>query len=104
MPFLEWAFRASGVLFVALVALSMFAGGLVDAALGRGGLLILSTLLLALVTASSGLLLWDEWRRHRVEDSEYGEWTNRQLLYAIVFAIGFFLSLSYYLPAVVFGG
>ena len=77
LPYLEWAFRVSGVLFAALVALSGFAGGLVDAALGRGALLLLSTLLLALATASSGLLLWDEWRRHRVEDSEYGEWTNK---------------------------
>ena len=56
-PFLEWAFRASGALFVALVALSGFAGGLVDAALGHDGLLLLSALLLSLATASSGLLL-----------------------------------------------
>lgn len=43
------------------------------------------------VAACSGLLLWREWRDNPVEDSEYGEWTNMQLLYAIAFAISFFV-------------
>ena len=45
---------------------------------------------IATVAACSGLILWHEWRRDPVEQSEYREWTNEQHFYAIVLAVSFF--------------
>ncbi len=50
---------------------------------------------LALRTAcrSSADILGREWRSNPVEESEYGEWTNKQLFYAVAFALSFFVSV-----------
>lgn len=44
------------------------------------------------IAACSGLILWRAWREDPAEESEYGEWTNEQLFYAIVFAITLFVA------------
>lgn len=49
--------------------------------------------LLSAVTLCSGIILWREWRSNPVEESEYGEWTNKQLFYAVAFALSFFVSV-----------
>jgi hypothetical protein len=54
-----------------------------------------------MVTATSGLLAWREFRANPVEESEYGEWTAKALLYATVFAITFIMSFQF-LPALFF--
>ncbi len=60
-------------------------------AFGVRGSQTVFTALIATIATSSGLILWREWRNDPAEESEYGEWTNKQLFYAIVFAISFFV-------------
>jgi hypothetical protein len=58
---------------------------------GNAGASFVYTLLLGTMALCSGTILWYEWRNNPVEESEYGEWTNRQLFHAIVFCITFFV-------------
>ena len=36
-----------------------------------------------------------EFGRNPLADTERGEWTNRQLFYAVVFTIGFFIAVFF---------
>ena len=63
----------------------------VSDAFGVRGSQTVFTALVGTIATCSGLILWREWRNDLKAESEYGEWTNRQLFYAIVFAISFFV-------------
>lgn len=84
--------------FIALTALSAWSDPLVVGLLGEEGYIRLAGALVALALLCSGPLLWREWRRNPVEETERGEWTGKELLYAIVFCIALFISF-WYLPA-----
>ena len=81
-----WANVAAAVPWLAL---SNAAGPLGDAV---GGSRLIFSALISTIAACSGLLLWREWRDDPAEPCEYGEWTNKQLFYAIVFATSFFVA------------
>jgi hypothetical protein len=83
-------FWLSVAAMVAWLALSNT--GLVGERFGVRGSQTVFTVLIATIAACSGLILWREWRDDPAEESEYGEWTNKQLFYAIVFAISFFVA------------
>jgi hypothetical protein len=84
-------------LFVASLFLPDLAAGLFGA---RGSRVVNAALLVAIV-ACSGAIASDEFGRNPVDDTERGEWTNRQLFYTLVFTIGFFLG-SYFIAVAVF--
>ena len=56
---------------------------------------------LLLVMLCSGAITWAEFRSNPAADSEQGEWTNKMLFYALVFAITFFVAFLY-LPGLYF--
>ena len=60
----------------------------------------LTAVLLALLVVCSGVLALYEFRLNPLSDTERGEWTGRQLFYALVFAIGFFVAFIYILAVV----
>jgi hypothetical protein len=66
--------------------------GPVGDAFGVRGSQTVFTVLITTIATCSGLILWREWRDDPAGESEYGEWTNKQLFYAIVFAISFFVA------------
>jgi hypothetical protein len=78
-------------LLVAWVVLNAVAHSLVEGLFGRSGARLVQTGLIGAVAACSGLLAWLEFRSNPVEEGEYGNWTGRALLYAIFFAISFFV-------------
>jgi hypothetical protein len=49
-------------------------------------------LALVLVVLSSGAIALVEFRDNSMEDAERGEWTNKMLFYALVFAVSFFVA------------
>jgi hypothetical protein len=51
---------------------------------------------LLFVVMSSGALAWVEFRSNPKEDAERGEWTNKMLFYALVFAGTFFVAFLYW--------
>jgi hypothetical protein len=51
---------------------------------------------LLFVVMSSGAIAWVEFRSNPNEHAERGEWTNRMLLYSLVFALTFFVSFLYW--------
>jgi FtsH-binding integral membrane protein len=51
---------------------------------------------LLVVTVSSGVIAWIEFRSNPKEDAERGEWTNRMLFYGLVFAGTFFVAYLYW--------
>ena len=53
---------------------------------------------LLLVMLSSGGIAWSEFKSNPEADAERGEWTNKMLFYALVFAITFLVAFLY-LPA-----
>ena len=59
-----------------------------------------TAVLMALVVVCSGVLALYEFRLNPLSDTERGEWTGRQLFYALVFAIGFFVAFVYILAVI----
>jgi hypothetical protein len=51
---------------------------------------------LLVVTVSSGVIAWIEFRSNPKEDAERGEWTNKMLFYGLVFAGTFFVAFLYW--------
>ena len=52
---------------------------------------------LLFVVMSSGAIAWVEFRSNPKEDAERGEWTNKMLFFALVFAGTFFVAFLYWL-------
>jgi hypothetical protein len=52
------------------------------------------------VVVCSGLIALYEFRLNPLPETERGEWTGRQLLYALVFTISFFVAFIYILTVI----
>jgi hypothetical protein len=89
----------------ALFAASMFVAGLdselVVGLLSEKGLRVANAVLIGTVMVCSGLIAAHEFWLNPAEDTERGEGTNRQLLYAGVFGLSLFLSF-WFVPAAIF--
>ena len=59
-----------------------------------------NALLMTLLVVCSGVLALYEFRLNPMAKTELGEWTVRQLFYALVFTIGFFVFFIYILTVV----
>ena len=59
-----------------------------------------TAVLMALLVVCSGILALYEFRLNPLSDTERGEWTGRQLFYALVFSIGFFVAFIYILTVI----
>ena len=59
-----------------------------------------NALLMALLVVCSGVLALYEFRLNPLAETERGEWTGRQLFYALVFTISFFVAFIYILTVV----
>jgi hypothetical protein len=92
---------ASFSLFVALMILSAVSWDLLAQLLGEWFFVRVGGVLVGLAMATSGLLAWGEFRANPMEESEYGEWTAKALLYSTVFAITFTMSFQF-LPSLFF--
>ncbi len=60
----------------------------------------LNAVLMALLVVCSGVLALYEFRLNPMAQTERGEWTGRQLFYALVFTIGFFVAFIYILTVI----
>ena len=77
----------------------------VIAALLVGALIFLdepgvNAVLMALLVVCSAVLALYEFRLNPMAQTERGEWTGRQLLYAVVFTISFFVAFIYILTVI----
>ena len=61
---------------------------------------VVNAVLMVAVVVCSGALAWYEFRLNPMADTERGEWTSRQLLYALVFTITFFVAFLYILTVI----
>jgi hypothetical protein len=61
---------------------------------------VVKAVLMVAVVACSGALAWYEFRLNPMADTERGEWTGRQLFYALVFTITFFVAFIYILTVI----
>ena len=61
---------------------------------------VVNAILMVVVVVCSGSLAWYEFRLNPMADTERGEWTSRQLLYALVFTITFFVAFLYILTVI----
>jgi len=59
-----------------------------------------NALLLAMLVVCSGLLALYEFRLNPQSQTERGEWSGRQLFYALVFTISFFVAFIYILTVI----
>ena len=59
-----------------------------------------SAVLMVVLVVCSGVLALYEFRLNPLPDTERGEWTGRQLFYALVFTISFFVAFIYILTVV----
>ncbi len=93
---LNVVFWAAAGLFVATLVLSGITAGLfVD-----GGAQVVKAVLIAVVAICSGVIALYEFRLNPMADTERGEWTNRQLFYATVFTITFFVGFLFILTVI----
>ncbi|CAN5549476.1 hypothetical protein BH24ACT22_BH24ACT22_13810 [soil metagenome] len=98
---LRVVFLISAPLFGLLIVLSWIGYDALIEFLGPEYFVRFAGTLILTVLLSSGILLWNEWRNNPVEETEHGEWSGNQFLYATVFAVTFFIS-AFYLPALYF--
>jgi hypothetical protein len=91
----------AAALFVASLLVAGLSYDLMVGALSDKGLRVVNAVLIGTVTVCSGLVAAHEFWLNPLEDTERGEWTNRQLLYAGVFGISLFLSF-WFVPAAFF--
>jgi hypothetical protein len=89
----EQVIRALNVAFWVVAAL------LVASLLFLDAPIVNAVLLLAVVVCSGAIALY-EFRLNPLDDTERGEWTGRQLFYALVFTISFFVAFLYVLTVV----
>ena len=89
-------FWVAAALLVVALALADFMTGL----FGDGGAQVLTAVLMVVVVICSGALALYEFRLNPLEDTERGEWTGRQLFYALVFTITFFVAFLYILTVI----
>jgi hypothetical protein len=61
---------------------------------------VVNAVLMVVVVVCSGAITSYEFGRNPIADTERGEWTSRQLFYALVFAIMFFVASLYVLTVV----
>ena len=61
---------------------------------------VVNAVLMVAVVVCSGAIAWYEFRLNPMADSERGEWTGRQLFYALAFTITFFVAFLYILTAI----
>jgi hypothetical protein len=94
---LNVVFWVAAALFVASLFLSDLAAGL----FGDRGSRVVNAVLLVAIVVCSGAITSYEFGRNPIADTECGEWTNRQLFFALVFTISFFLG-GYFIAVAVF--
>jgi hypothetical protein len=92
---LNVVFWVAAGLFVATLVLSGFTARL----FGDGGAQVVTAALIAAVVCSGVIALY-EFRLNPMADTERGEWTSRQLFYATVFTITFFVGFLFILTVV----
>ena len=61
---------------------------------------VVNAILMALVVVCSGVIALYEFRLNPLPETERGEWTGRQLFYAVVFTLCFFVSFIYILTVI----
>jgi hypothetical protein len=61
---------------------------------------LVNAVLMTLLVVCSGVLALYEFRLNPLAQTERGEWTGRQLFYALVFTISFFVAFIYILTVV----
>jgi hypothetical protein len=88
---LNIVFWVAAPLFVASLFLSDITTGLI----GDKGLRVVNAVLVVVVVVCSGAITSYEFGRNPLADTERGEWTNRQLFYAVVFTISFFMAVFF---------
>ncbi len=59
-----------------------------------------NALLMVLLVVCSGVLALYEFRLNPLAQTERGEWTGRQLFFALVFTISFFVAFIYILTVI----
>jgi hypothetical protein len=97
LPMLTVVFWVAAAVLVLLFAVQSFVGGIGPWLRWMTGLTLL------VVVLSSGAIAWVGFKSNPSEDAERGEWTNKMLLYGLVFAVTFFVAFLY-LPALYFSG
>ena len=85
--------RVLNVLFWVAAALLVAALVLLDAP-------VFNAILMVAVVVCSGAIAWYEFRLNPMADTERGEWTGRQLFYALAFTITFFVAFLYILTVI----
>ncbi len=61
---------------------------------------VVNAVLMVVVVVCSGAIVSYEFGRNPIADTERGEWTSRQLFYALVFTITFFVAFLYILTVI----
>jgi hypothetical protein len=61
---------------------------------------VINAVLMAAAVLCYGAIAWYEFRLNPMADTERGEWTGRQLFYALAFTITFFVAFLYILTVV----
>jgi hypothetical protein len=95
---LEAVFLVVASLFVASLALSALNYDFIAGMFGEKGFRIVNAVVVGVMVVCSGGIAAYEFWLNPMEDTERGEWTTRQLFYAIVFTLTFFMAV-WFIPS-----
>jgi hypothetical protein len=100
---MESVFRILNIVFwvaAALFVASLTFSGPTERLFGDGDEQVVKAYLIVLVVICSGAIALYEFRLNPMADTERGEWTGRQLFYALVFTVTFFVGFIFVLSVI----
>lgn len=97
---MESVVRVLNIVFWVAAALFVAFSGLTERLFGDSDAQVVKAILIVLVVICSGAIALYECRLNPMADTERGEWTGRQLFYALVFTITFFVGFIFVLTVI----
>jgi len=97
---MESVVRVLNIVFWVAAALFVAFSGLTERLFGDSDAQVVKAILIVLVVICSGAIALYEFRLNPMADTERGEWTGRQLFYALVFTITFFVGFIFVLTVI----
>jgi hypothetical protein len=94
-------FLVAAALFLATLVLSGLNYDFIGGMFGEKGFRVVNAVVVGVLAICSGVIASYEFWLNPMEDTERGEWTTRQLFYAIVFTLTFFMAV-WFIPSALF--
>jgi magnesium-transporting ATPase (P-type) len=98
---LQGVFLVAAAFFITALVLSALNYGFIAGLFGEKGFRVVNAVVVGVMVICSGVIASYEFWLNPTVDTERGEWTTRQLFYAVIFTLSFFMA-CFYIPSALF--